>query len=239
LEKDIMALAKVSVKNATESSTGARPHGAASKAGKRYVSKRMFENDFLERFSHVHPSIPAIVFLPIVLGLFVLASREESLSLLRCSVLGAAGLLVWTFTEYFLHRFVFHAELPGKLGARIHFMMHGVHHEDPQDPSRLVMPPAVALPLSFLFYLGFKALLGPVDVLPFFAFFLVGYLAYDYTHYYIHHAMPRTRWGKLIKASHMGHHYVSPDSRWGVSTPLWDVVFGTLHSVKRAAPQTR
>jgi sterol desaturase/sphingolipid hydroxylase (fatty acid hydroxylase superfamily) len=76
-------------------------------------------------------------------------------------------------------------------------------------------------------------------VLPFFGFFLVGYLCYDYTHYYVHHFIPRTRWGKMIKAAHMNHHYVSPDARFGVSSPLWDYIFGTFQSVRREQPTSR
>ena len=65
------------------------------------------------------------------------------------------GLFIWTITEYLLHRFIFHLELKSKIGARIHFIFHGVHHDYPSDSRRLVMPPSVSIPLATLFYFLF------------------------------------------------------------------------------------
>jgi sterol desaturase/sphingolipid hydroxylase (fatty acid hydroxylase superfamily) len=56
----------------------------------------------------------------------------------------------------------------------------------------------------------------------------VGYLCYDYIHFATHHFRPRTRVGKFLKQHHMLHHFAEHGSRWGVSSPMWDYVFGTL-----------
>ena len=95
------------------------------------------------------------------------------------------------------------------------------------------MPPVAAMILACVLYSIFRVFLGPTFVEPFFAFFLIGYLCYDYIHYAVHHFTPRTRVGKMLKQSHMNHHFVSHDSRWGVSSPFWDYVFGTLEEPKR------
>ena len=103
----------------------------------------------------------------------------------------------WTLTEYWIHRAIFHFEPEDGLGARLHWIIHGVHHDHPNDPLRLVMPPSVSVPLSTLFCLGFWAVLGTPHWYAFGAGFLAGYLLYDMTHYYLHHHKPRTRAGPL------------------------------------------
>jgi sterol desaturase/sphingolipid hydroxylase (fatty acid hydroxylase superfamily) len=94
------------------------------------------------------------------------------------------------------------------------------------------MPPIVSVPLALgfygLFYLLLAVLLDARSWLPpMFSGFIAGYLIYDLTHYATHH-FPM-RWGplKFLKRYHMQHHYKTPDKRFGVSSPLWDVVFGT------------
>jgi sterol desaturase/sphingolipid hydroxylase (fatty acid hydroxylase superfamily) len=63
---------------------------------------------------------------------------------------------------------------------------------------------------------------------PLFAGFILGYLAYDLIHYATHHFMMRKGALKFLKRYHMQHHYKTPDRRFGVSSPLWDMVFGTM-----------
>ena len=57
---------------------------------------------------------------------------------------------------------------------------------------------------------------------------MVGYLAYDYTHYHVHHLVPRTKHAKQLREQHMRHHFQDHRYGFGVSSPLWDVVFRTL-----------
>lgn len=197
----------------------------------------MFESDFLEGFSHVHPATPGIMWVPLILWLGWRSFAVHQMSLATAGALAALGFFVWTLTEYALHRWVFHYIGQSKLSARIHFMIHGVHHDAPEDATRLVMPPAAALLLAVALYTVFRVLFGPVFVEPFFASFLVGYLVYDYTHYYIHHFKPRTRLGRFIKQHHMLHHFATPEARWGVSSPIWDYVFGTQEQAKQESEQ--
>ena len=115
------------------------------------ASPPLFESRFLDFFSRVHPSIPAIIFVPVVV-IGVWAGLDRGYDVLQVAGLFLAGLLIWTFSEYWLHRTVFHWEPDHPLGSRLHFIMHGVHHEHPNDPLRLVMPPAVSIPLAALFF---------------------------------------------------------------------------------------
>jgi len=198
---------------------------------KRYISNedesaRMFESDILDFFSHVHPSIPAIIYLPII-SYMLYETAYTGVGFTNAFSLTIFGLVVWSFTEYMLHRFIFHYVPKSGWGKRIHFMFHGVHHDYPNDSTRLVMPPAVSIPLSTFFYFLFKGVVGSHFVPPFFAGFMIGYLTYDLSHYAFHHFNLHGKIGLYLKRQHIRHHYMEPDSNYGVSSPLWDFVFGT------------
>jgi len=190
-------------------------------------SARIFKSDFLEKFTKVHWSVPLWLFVPIT-GYFLFRSYAWlGVSIPMIILLFIAGAFVWTFTEYMLHRFLFHYHPTSKLGKRLIFMFHGVHHDYPNDSMRLVMPPSVSLPLAALFYLLFRLILGPVNVAPFFAGFLLGYLFYDITHYALHHFGIKKKFWLELKQHHMNHHFKSPEEGFGVSQSWWDTIFRT------------
>lgn len=188
-------------------------------------STRMFKSSLLESLSKVHFSVPLFIYIPVIAYfLYDAIAIQKNDALVFLLSLGG-GILFWTFTEYVLHRFVFHFEPKSKWGSRLHFIFHGVHHDYPNDRLRLVMPPSVSIPLATGFYFLFKTIL-PVDVVPaFFAAFMAGYLFYDISHYAIHHFnMKNALWRKL-KQHHMHHHYTDPTKGYGVSSSLWDTIF--------------
>jgi dihydroceramide fatty acyl 2-hydroxylase len=188
---------------------------------------RLFDNDVIEGLSHVHPLVPALLWTPVVTWLLWRSFAVHHLDKAVVAALGAGGLIVWTFTEYAMHRFVFHLAPRSAVHRRLQFIVHGVHHEDPDDPTRLLMPPAPAAITAAALYVVFRMVLGSEWIDPFFAAFLMGYLAYDYTHFVIHRRSPRTRLGRYLRRRHMRHHFVTPDARWGVTSPLWDWIFRT------------
>ncbi len=189
-------------------------------------SVRMFESDWMETFSHVHPITPLLIFVPLTGWMLYLSAARRGLSAPAIAGLFLVGLLIWTLVEYAMHRFVFHYEPKSKWGKQLHFVMHGVHHDYPNDASRLVMPPALSLPLTVVFYGLFAVLFGRVAP-ALFAGFLVGYLFYDMLHYAAHHfSMKRGVW-RWLKNYHLRHHYRDDHTGYGVSSPLWDYVLGT------------
>ena len=191
----------------------------------------MFETAWLDKLSRVHPAVPVVIFVPAIGILAGLAF--DSLSVLTAIALIVLGYGFWTLTEYWIHRAIFHFEPEDGLGARFHWIIHGVHHDHPNDPLRLVMPPSVSVPLSSLFCLGFWAVLGSPDWYAFGAGFLAGYLLYDMTHYYLHHHKPRTRFGRWLRELHMRHHFQDDTRGFGISAPYWDRAFGTYSSRRR------
>lgn len=190
-------------------------------------SVRMFESPFLERFTRVHPAVPHALFLPVVAVCFWLGARA-GLAPGRLALLGAGGLAVWTLTEYLMHRWVFHFKPRSDRQRWFYFMIHGVHHDYPNDSRRLVMPPLVSLPLAALFFALFWAALPPDHAPPFFAAFILGYLGYDTAHFAIHHFAMRGPLLRVLKRHHLRHHFVYGDLNFGVSTPVWDYLFRTV-----------
>lgn len=194
---------------------------------RKYRDIRLFQNPVLESLTHVHPIVPLILWAP-VSGWLIWRSRMiHEFVWIDIFGLGLGALLTWTLTEYVLHKYVFHFKAKGPFVKKMVYLIHGNHHDEPMDPTRLVMPPAGSAILAGMLYVLFRIILGPVIVEPFFAFFLIGYLWYDYTHFATHHFTPSTKFGKWIKQNHMNHHFAHENKLWGVSTPLWDFVFRT------------
>ena len=189
------------------------------------ASPPMFDSRLLDALSRVHPAVPVIIFGPLILLLAAWGlSRVDAVVLVG---LLAGGYAIWTLFEYWLHRVVFHFEPSAGIGARLHWIIHGVHHDHPNDPLRLVMPPAVSVPLAALvfalLYLAFGGDYAPGLGAGFFA----GYLGYDMLHYYLHHFRPHGRLGRLLRERHMRHHFQDDTRGFGISAPYWDEVFGT------------
>lgn len=187
----------------------------------------MFSSPLLDRMTRVHPAVVPALFVPVIVAFGVLAANAGLTSPTRFAGWLVGGYLVWTLTEYWLHRIVFHFEPQRGIGARLHWMMHGVHHDHPNDPLRLVMPPSASIPLASIFAIAFHQFLPTAEAHALSAGFFAGYLAYDMTHFYVHHVVPRSRLGKLLRENHMRHHFQDDTVAFGVSAPWWDVVFGT------------
>jgi dihydroceramide fatty acyl 2-hydroxylase len=189
------------------------------------ASPRLFENPVLDKLSRVHWSTPLFIYLPVVALLAFLSLQVFN----AAAVIAAAalGYLIWTLIEYFGHRFLFHYEFPGAFGARIHLLIHGVHHVHPNDPLRLVMPALLSGPIMLIAYAVLRSIFGLPLGYPVLMGFIIGYLGYDMVHYYVHHGDPRTRLGLALRRGHMLHHFRDPARGFGVSAPWWDYVFGT------------
>ena len=155
----------------------------------------------------------------VVATLFALRSSAP-LHPLIMATLYAGGLLAWTLVEYWLHRTVFHH-------APILSRIHERHHHHPQD---LIGTPGWASAL-----IGLILVAGPLCVVLGFdpgaaatAGLATGYLWYVFVHYATHHWRPR-RNSYLYRARlrHARHHHMSESGNFGVTTSLWDHVFGT------------
>lgn len=192
------------------------------------TSIRLFEDPRLERLTHVQPETVAVLWSGVIGVLWGWAAADRDFQVLPALWFAAVGGLVWTLFEYGLHRWVFHWKPKAPALARLVFLIHGVHHAQPGDGTRVVMPPVASLPLALtLWLLTGLVLEGPWRDAAF-AGFLMGYLHYDLTHWACHQAKPRSRWMRMLRTHHLRHHHADEHANFGVGTPVWDQVFGTL-----------
>jgi dihydroceramide fatty acyl 2-hydroxylase len=195
------------------------------------ASPPMFQSRFLDRFTRVHPVVPMLLYLPVVVAMLMIGvSNDGWWDTLALALL---GYLLWTLFEYWLHRLVFHFEPERGIGAKLHWMIHGVHHDHPNDPLRLVMPPAASIPLAILVVGALFLIFGTLHAPGVVAGFLLGYVIYDEIHYALHHHNPTTRAGKKLRELHMRHHFQDDERGFGISAPYWDWVFRTVPQGRR------
>ena len=186
----------------------------------------MFESDFMEFFSRVHPVTPVVLYVPVIGYMLYISFWLQKLPIVRLAGLFLLGILLWMLLEYLIHRYIFHYQPKTRLGKRVHYIIHGVHHDYPNDARRLVMPPSISVPLAFLFYGLFFLIFGGLAPTVF-AGLVFGYVCYDMLHYATHHfSMNR---GPLLwlKQYHLRHHYKDDHLGYGISSPLWDYIFRT------------
>ena len=133
------------------------------------------------------------------------------------------GLVAWTFTEYAMHNWNGHMSKGRLAFSREHL----AHHAQFDYVSPLGAKLRTAVPLlSAVYGIGWLfagAWLGLV----FTAGLSVGYLAYSWLHHDLHISAPRTAYGRWARRHHFHHHFADSSTNHGVTSPIWDWVFGT------------
>jgi len=188
---------------------------------------RMFDTPLMDFFSDIHPASPFIFWVPVLCALLGW-TLFQGIALTTLLPMMALGALAWSLLEYFLHRVVFHAFGPRSWQRRFHFIFHGVHHDFPRDPKRLVMPLGVSIPVGIVVFLLIDMSLPRLVAAATIVGVGIGYLLYDYTHYFTHYFKARTPVGKYLKRHHLVHHHTGYEAKYGVTSPLWDIVFRTM-----------
>lgn len=190
-------------------------------------SKQLFKNPILEKLSRTHISIPLTIFFSYAGGLLYWNIQNTNLTAVTTILLFFVGLISFTWVEYMIHRHIFHLKTYTELRAKLQYTMHGVHHEFPKDKDRLAMPPLVSITLSTILLLLFKVIMGDF-VFAFLPGFLVGYASYLSVHYMVHAYPPPKNFFKALWVNHGVHHYKDGEVVFGVSSPLWDYIYGTM-----------
>ncbi len=193
---------------------------------------QIFRNQYLEYLTKTHPLVIWSMYLPVIIFLLYYTYSKLSFSGIAIIFIFLAGILFWTFFEYIMHRFVFHIVSENPRIKRIAFVMHGNHHEFPRDRQRLFMPVVPSIIISSSVFLIMYALLRNTAFV-FFPGFILGYLLYASMHYAIHAWHPPFKWMKPIWRNHHLHHYKNDGKGFGVSSHLWDKVFGTSFDLKK------
>jgi sterol desaturase/sphingolipid hydroxylase (fatty acid hydroxylase superfamily) len=173
---------------------------------------------WLDRPTCAHPGFVLAVYAPA--GIWLLRARASA-SANRPVLRG--GLIAWTLLESRQPSF-HHVPTVGQVAYG--YLVHGVHHAYPDDSRRWVLPLVATAPIAIVLFCIFTLALGRLAA-PAFAGFMHGYLTYDLLHYVIHRGRVPTRLGRYLRQYHLAHHYATPDRHFGVSSPLWDILFRT------------
>jgi sterol desaturase/sphingolipid hydroxylase (fatty acid hydroxylase superfamily) len=191
--------------------------------------KILFDHPVLEKLSRTHISVPVVIFILYGTALLVWSITHTFLNVWQTSGMFLIGVISFTWIEYLTHRYVFHMDISTEIRARWQYLIHGVHHEFPKDKGRLAMPPIVSVTIATILVLLFRLILGDL-AFSFLPGFLTGYAAYLSVHYMIHAFQPPKNFLKVLWINHSIHHYKNGESVFGVSSPLWDYIYGTLDS---------
>jgi sterol desaturase/sphingolipid hydroxylase (fatty acid hydroxylase superfamily) len=126
------------------------------------------------------------------------------------------GLFTWTFVEYVIH---------GWLSHTFHTFataLHAVHHRDPDA----VFTIGAWIPIAVV-WIVFAGVFGWTSGMTFFSGAVSGFIFYEAVHYRFHFCRPRGRFETYLRARHLVHHEHYPNRCFGVTSALWDLVFGT------------
>ncbi len=196
-------------------------------APKNKGTKKLFENPILERLTRTHISIPVSIFIIYSGALLYWSITSTSLGAGLTTLLYFLGWLVFSWVEYNVHRYVFHLPTYTKIREKFQYAVHGIHHEFPKDKDRLAMPPILSVTISTILLVLLKLVIGDF-VFAFLPGFLTGYAAYLGVHYMVHAYQPPKNFFKALWVNHGIHHYKNGDIVFGVSSPLWDYIYGTM-----------
>ena len=190
-------------------------------------TKQLFKNPILEKLSRTHISVPLTIFFVYSAALLYWSVTHTTLSIATTVAMFFIGVISFTWVEYNVHRYVFHMTPNTEKKAKAQYTMHGVHHEFPKDKTRLAMPPALSITIATLLLFVFRLILGDF-VFSFLPGFLVGYAGYLSVHYMVHSFQPPKNFFKALWVNHGLHHYKNGEMVYGVSSPLWDYIYGTM-----------
>jgi len=193
---------------------------------------RIFKNQYLEMLTKTHPFVIWGMYIPVIFFLLYYSFTREDFTWSYIVLLFFAGIFSWTLFEYLMHRFVFHYVAHSPRAQRLIYIIHANHHEYPRDKERLFMPPAPSLIMACIVFTLQYLMIGE-NVFMFFPGFLLGYLIYGTMHYAIHAWNPPFKWMKPLWRNHHLHHYKEQEKGFGVSTTIWDRVFGTMFDLKK------
>ena len=193
---------------------------------------RLFKNDFLEMLTKTHPLVIWGIYIPILSYMIYLSEVSFYYYSTKILLTMFAGIFFWTFFEYIAHSFLFHWVAESELGKLFTYTLHGNHHHYPRDRQRLFMPRVPSLIMSSAIF-GIMYLFMGTKTFMFFPGFMLGYLLYGSMHYAIHAWNPPFKWMKPLWRNHHLHHYKNEQLGFGVSSTLWDHVFGTMFDLKK------
>jgi sterol desaturase/sphingolipid hydroxylase (fatty acid hydroxylase superfamily) len=171
---------------------------------------QLFKNPWLEMLTKTHPLVIWGMYTPVIIYMLYY-SGTIGFTTGRITLTFLGGMFFWSFFEYIAHRYLFHMVAKSERAKKFIYTLHGNHHHYPRDKQRLFMPPVPSIIIA-------SAIFG---------------LMYGTMHYAIHAWNPPFKWMKGLWRNHHLHHYKNEHNGYGVSSTIWDHVFGTMFDLKR------
>ncbi len=188
---------------------------------------KLFESPVLDKLTRTHIAVPLSILGSVAIGLLIYGSLHSPVPLLAGLGLFIFGMLLFSLLEYIMHRYVFHMDTSTRLRQRLQYIFHGWHHDHPKDKDRLAMPPVVSALLAAVLFILFRLLVGNLAYF-FLPGFMIGYIGYLGVHYSVHAYKPPKNLLRHLWIHHSIHHHREHDRAYGVSSPLWDIIFNTM-----------
>lgn len=174
---------------------------------------------------------PFVLYAPPALAFCLWMWSERTLPRAMFPLLLVLGVLCWTLMEYLLHRFLLHLHGQSPTLQRVIDKLHLGHHWDPVDEAKITVPVYASLPIAFALLGLFRLMAGSWGASALLmAGTIAGYLGYEAVHFRIHCGSKPGRVLSFQRTAHFFHHYKDPTCCFGVTTPLWDWIFGTRRS---------
>jgi dihydroceramide fatty acyl 2-hydroxylase len=176
---------------------------------------------------------PLFVYTAVALSLGYIAARQ-GLSKSSILLLLFSGFFSWSLIEYGLHRFVFHYDAKSQLGRKLLYQVHLSHHDNPAATNRIFASLFLSVPLAAAYWLlGWVITASWAATSYLFIGMSAGYFFYEWLHFQCHHGQSHLRILRYLRKYHLLHHYKTPELRFGVTSPLFDLVFGTFRRDER------
>ncbi|WP_107038440.1 sterol desaturase family protein [Brumimicrobium mesophilum] len=196
-------------------------------------SPKLFNNRMVEILTKSNIYVINSMYILVAVALISTYYYKLNPSLLAILKWFTIGFFSWTLAEYLMHRFLYHKIKDSSYDKGIQYLFHGIHHRYPTDNDRMILPVVPSLFIAALF-LGLFYLIFHAEALVFGAGFLIGYLVYMTIHWTIHsYSPPKNKFLSWWWLHHNIHHYQQHDRAFGVSTPIWDIIFRTMPKKNR------
>ena len=138
-------------------------------------------------------------------------------------IAAVVGRLCWSPLGYAIH---------GLLSHRFRTLVTPLHWGHHRMPAAVFTSPLAWIPTAGALFALAVGLSGVALGAAFSLGLLVGFLRYELVHWRIHFCVPRSAHERRLRDHPLAQHFVDPRAYHGVTSHVWDHVFGTLPATR-------
>lgn len=198
--------------------------------GRKHYLDRMTVEDLVRAY-FAYPAIQAYLALGVVsavASIYFWAGAAATVGAVAATM-AIYGLVWYALHRFILHgRFLFRMPMTAPVWKRIHFD----HHSDPNDLGVLFGALYTTLPTIAIATIPIGLIVGGLGGgAAAFAAGLFITCIYEFCHCIQHLSFtPKRAWLKRVKRLHMAHHFHNEQGNYGITTFLWDRLFGSYYA---------